>query len=356
LSKEKADTLSRVLGTEMHKQGITTPARAAKFLATVAHESGEFRFQEEIASGAAYEGRRDLGNTQPGDGKRFKGRGYIQLTGRSNYKQASQALGIDFVKDPKRVAESLTMSAKVTCWWWKTHGCNQLADTPGEAGMIAVTRRVNGGTNGLDDRLRYYRRAVPLARFLVPKPIKKATKRPAPVKKTKAAVKKVTNTVAQNRAKAIAEKRRQPWTSNARLSPGLRAQLDKEGRITPHFTWNEWASKDGAPVPKSLRKNAIRAAWRLEQLRHELGDKPLSALSYYRSPSHNDAVGGARSSRHMSADAADFSKQTVDSFGRARFLKACEKLYKNDGIGQYPGGAVHIDTRGFKARWNSWTR
>ena len=147
-----------------------------------------------------------------------------------------------------------------------------------------------------------------------------------------------------------------PWKVWARTSPSFRKWLDANGYITPHFTWREWASKDGRPVPAALRKNAIRHAWKLERLRHRLGDRPLSAISYYRSPQHNANVGGARQSRHMQADASDFSKATVDSFGRAKFLAAGNRIFKGDGIGQYPGGSVHLDSRGWVARWNSWRR
>ncbi len=78
--------------------------RLIHFLAQLAHETGNFRYMEEIASGAAYEGRKDLGNTQAGDGKRFKGRGPIQLTGRANHRKYGQQLGIDFENNPEIVA------------------------------------------------------------------------------------------------------------------------------------------------------------------------------------------------------------------------------------------------------------
>src|SRR5882762_2402858 len=84
----------------MAEFGITSYLREAAFLAQLAHESAELRFMEEIASGAAYEGRKDLGNTQPGDGTRYKGRGPIQLTGRANYKKFSDLLGLDLINNP----------------------------------------------------------------------------------------------------------------------------------------------------------------------------------------------------------------------------------------------------------------
>jgi putative chitinase len=88
---------ANALSAKMNERGITTPLRQAHFLAQVGHETGELRYIEEIASGAAYEGRRDLGNTEPGDGVRFKGRGLIQLTGRANYAKYGLAIGKDLV-------------------------------------------------------------------------------------------------------------------------------------------------------------------------------------------------------------------------------------------------------------------
>lgn len=88
-----------ILG-ECQKQGVTDKAQIAYILATTVHESGAGKFMEEFASGEAYEGRSDLGNNQPGDGKRYKGRGYVQITGRNNYTNWSKKLGLDLVGNP----------------------------------------------------------------------------------------------------------------------------------------------------------------------------------------------------------------------------------------------------------------
>jgi putative chitinase len=134
---------------------LNTELRQAHFLAQLAHESAGFRTTVEYASGAAYEGRADLGNTQPGDGVRFKGRGLIQLTGRANYAAASKALGVDFVKNPALAAQ-FPHAIRVAGWYWSTRKLNALADADN---VRAVTKKINGGHNGLEDRERYLARA-----------------------------------------------------------------------------------------------------------------------------------------------------------------------------------------------------
>ena len=143
----------------MREFEVTTPLRQAAFLAQLAHESGQFRFMEEIwgptPAQRRYEGRRDLGNVQPGDGFRYKGRGPIQITGRDNYKRYGDMLGIDLVNNPA-LAATPEVGFRTAGLYWQRNNCNALAD--GQQ-FIAITRRINGGKNGLNDRLRYYDRA-----------------------------------------------------------------------------------------------------------------------------------------------------------------------------------------------------
>jgi putative chitinase len=113
------------LNKYMLEYGIT-PEREAAFLAQIGHESGQLRYVEELASGAAYEWRKDLGNTQPGDGKRFKGRGLIQITGRKNYQQISDAWGVDFIANPALLATP-EYAVKSACWWYKNNVLNKLS-------------------------------------------------------------------------------------------------------------------------------------------------------------------------------------------------------------------------------------
>ncbi len=155
LSSEKARQYLPFLNQAMAEQGITTEPRKEMFLAQLAHESGGLRYMEEIASGAAYEGRRDLGNTQPGDGRRYKGRGPIQLTGRANYRTVGRALGLDLEGHPEMAARP-DVGFRIAAYFWKSHGLNQKADAGDFRG---VTRTINGGYNGLADREMYWARA-----------------------------------------------------------------------------------------------------------------------------------------------------------------------------------------------------
>jgi len=132
----------------MREFAITTQARGAAFLAQVLHESGRLRYFEEIASGQAYEGRRDLGNTQPGDGVRFKGRGPIQLTGRANYRWAANALDLPLERQPKLAARH-DVGWRIAGLYWRSRGLNGLAD---RGDFRHITQRINGGQNGAADR------------------------------------------------------------------------------------------------------------------------------------------------------------------------------------------------------------
>lgn len=113
------------LNTYMSEYGIDTVDKMAKFIAQIGHESMQLLYVRENASGAAYEGSKTLGNTQKGDGMRFKGRGLIQITGRWNYEQISKAFGVDFVSMPE-LLEQPEYAVKSACWWYKTNVLNKL--------------------------------------------------------------------------------------------------------------------------------------------------------------------------------------------------------------------------------------
>jgi putative chitinase len=141
----------RPLAAAMARNGIDAPLRVAHFLAQLGHESGDLRYCEEIADGGAYEGRADLGNTKKGDGRRFKGRGLIQLTGRANYRAYGEARGRDFLEgdNPTLLASDPELAVDVAGWFWATRGLNEPADRDD---LRLITRRINGGYNGLEDR------------------------------------------------------------------------------------------------------------------------------------------------------------------------------------------------------------
>lgn len=144
-----ADELGLAAAVHLRTYGIlTTPQRFAHFIAQVAHESGGFKYMEEIASGAAYEGRKDLGNVNKGDGVMFKGRGVIQLTGRANYRTYGQALGIDLERHP-HIASTPSIGLLIGCKYWSDKDLNTLADADD---IKTITRKINGGLNGFDDR------------------------------------------------------------------------------------------------------------------------------------------------------------------------------------------------------------
>jgi putative chitinase len=142
------------LNDTMAKYEINTPLRQAHFLAQIIHESGSFNYPEELASGIEYEGRKDLGNTEVGDGSRYKGRGYMQLTGRSNYAVYGKYIGVDLISNPVLVATDY--ACDVSGWFWSAHALNALADADNGK---EITRRINGGFNGLDQRMMFLAKA-----------------------------------------------------------------------------------------------------------------------------------------------------------------------------------------------------
>lgn len=142
---------------------IDTPLRMAHFLAQIAHESNELRNVKEIGSSSYFEKydtgklKKMLGNLKPGDGYRYRGRGLIQITGRANYmeyQKSSRCKG-DIITHPELLEKPLG-AVKSAMWFWESHGLNKLAD---KDSVLAVTRRINGGTNGLESRKNYPARA-----------------------------------------------------------------------------------------------------------------------------------------------------------------------------------------------------
>ncbi|WP_375629090.1 MULTISPECIES: glycoside hydrolase family 19 protein [unclassified Bartonella] len=156
--------MARVLPKALSYGALTTPLRIAHFLSQCAHESDGFFTLREYASGCAYEGRRDLGNVNPGDGVRFKGRGLIQLTGRNNYRRFTRfwrlvdEQAVDCEAFPQEL-EKFPAALWSAVWFWQMKGLNRLAD---QDDYLGITKAINGGRNGLVQRLTYLNRAKKL--------------------------------------------------------------------------------------------------------------------------------------------------------------------------------------------------
>lgn len=141
-----------VLIGRMVQDDINTPTRAAAFFAQIGWECGEFRFLEEKTDGRYLELRSDLGNTNPGDGFKYRGRGIIQLTGRANYRYFGNKLGVDLEAEPE-LATDLFIASAVACAYWNEHGLSELADQNTRNAFAEITRRINGGYTHLEQRL-----------------------------------------------------------------------------------------------------------------------------------------------------------------------------------------------------------
>lgn len=245
----------------LQRFSITTPARIRHFLAQIAHESGGLQWMQELASGDAYEGRADLGNTQPGDGRRFKGAGALQLTGRSNYQQLANAIA-----DP-RVMEGCSYVAATypftsAGFWWQQNGINALVDAGATCRKISA--RVNGRdpANGLADREAYYRKAEAAIASKAPLPtITVAAQQPAVVRPNSA------------------------FTTH----------------LTRSITLGEFALQQEARrfVHQYQVDTAAELAAFLERVRRNMNNKPIVITSGYRPAAINASVGGASGSEHL---------------------------------------------------------
>lgn len=150
----KAKIYAPLLSKYSDKYQINTQMRMAHFLAQVLHESACLNYVKELASGAAYDtGRlaKMLGNTPEadGDGQRYKGRGLIQITGRTNYTECGKGLKLDLISHPE-LLEKPEYAVWSACWYWDKYKLNLLAD---KDQLTNITKKINGGTNGLSNRL-----------------------------------------------------------------------------------------------------------------------------------------------------------------------------------------------------------
>lgn len=155
------------LNKTLEKYQINTPLRVSNFLAQCLHESGNFKYTKELADGKAYEGRSDMGNTHPGDGPLFKGRGFLQLTWRPNYTSYGKYIGQDLITGNNADKVSLPELASDSAgWFWEVykrdkdgHSLNYYADLNN---FFRITYSINGGFNGVDDRFRKLKKCFEL--------------------------------------------------------------------------------------------------------------------------------------------------------------------------------------------------
>lgn len=156
----KAGVFVPVLNMAMQRYQIVGSKRMAAFIAQIGHESGQLVYVREIwgptPAQAKYEGRKDLGNSVPGDGFKYRGRGLIQITGRANYAACGEALGLDLINQPA-LLEQPKNACLSAAWFWATNGLSTLADADR---FEAITRRINGGLNGQADRLKLWSKAA----------------------------------------------------------------------------------------------------------------------------------------------------------------------------------------------------
>lgn len=149
---DRAQRFAVPLSAAMAEFEINTPSRQAAFLANVGHESGGLHWLVEIwgptIAQQRYEGRRDLGNVQIGDGFKFRGRGLLQTTGRANYAVVSGHLGVDYLSDPDRLADPVDASRSAG-FFWQSHNLNKFIDG---GDFLSVVKTINGGYNGLSER------------------------------------------------------------------------------------------------------------------------------------------------------------------------------------------------------------
>ncbi|MBC1196339.1 hypothetical protein H0901_14010 [Microcystis aeruginosa BLCCF158] len=343
--RKMSDKQFNDLNSCLQRFKINTLQRVRHFLSQTAHESGGLRWMEELASGSAYEGRRDLGNTSRGDGRKYKGAGVIQLTGRHNYQKFA-----DFIKD-QNVMQGHSYVAQVypftsAGFWWKNNNMNALCDRGGT--VKEVTKRVNGGYNGLSDRQRYYDKACQVIKQL-PSTSLHTEELAAKPETGKAA------TESSDQVSKVEVVREMPKI----LTPKDVNWSDMSTHLTPHFTLGENLRNDPRRIPHdtTLQNNILTIMRELEKIRTDYG-KPIIITSGYRPEQINRAVGGVSNSQHIRGTAVDICPAHGDVFEFQKWVD--QHWYGALGWGAKKG-FVHIDCRNGKGwktggekgvRWN----
>lgn len=158
----KAEKYVPFINQSIVAANLTTVKRLAFFLAQLAHESLQFYYTKEVASGKDYEPSKNpslakkLGNTTEGDGIKYKGRSFIQVTGKANYGACGEFLGLDLINHPELLEEPVN-AFKASVWYWISRDLNKYADSDNFKGL---TKAINGAYNGLEDRVKYLNKAL----------------------------------------------------------------------------------------------------------------------------------------------------------------------------------------------------
>jgi putative chitinase len=311
---------------------ITTFERIAHFLAQIGHESGGLQYMKEIASGRNYEGRPDLGNTEPGDGPRFKGAGVIRLTGRYNYQEFSE-----FIGDPRVMEGCDYVASKYPFtsagFWWRINAINRQVDSGASCRQISA--RVNGRdpANGLDDRERYFRKAVAVLRSEEPS--------------LSAATGEVRTAASESVRTEFDPSEPIDW-QNPRC------------KVSRYFTVAEVTQGKSNRIPargSQEEANILRLAKELDKVREAWGS-PIGVTSWYRPAAVNKAVGGVADSQHLYGLAADiYTMDATDQWHPRnqefeRWLDQTAWCDRALGFGCAANkGFTHVDLRG-RLRWN----
>jgi predicted chitinase len=260
LPAAKAAAFLPHLNDAMAEHAIESMLRTAAFVAQLAHESGEFRWMEEIWGPTEAQRNYEpvtslsqrLGNIEPGDGKRFKGRGPIQLTGRANYKRFGELLGVNLAITPEQAAAP-DVAFRIAALYWKSRGLNELADAQD---FRTITKRINGGFNGLADRQKYYDRAKEvLATAFVGQPAP-ATRGGCSLRRSLGAPLEPL-TRGFEAIQELSTPARRAKTSGSRASPARKRAAKKKGAVKKAPT-KKAATRKAGPAKKAPAKKAPR--------------------------------------------------------------------------------------------------
>lgn len=381
----------------LEKYEINTPLRLSHFLAQIIHETGNFQWLEEIWGPTkiqlGYEGRGDLGNIYPGDGKKYKGFGYIMVTGRFNFDRYSKQLGIDLINNPEKAKEP-NIAAQIVGQYWKNNNLNIYADRDD---LKTITKRINGGYNGFEDRKKWLNKCkeVLMTTNKTLKDIKDTTHikdlSKEQIKELQTLLEEhghdtggIDGIYGNNTLFAFNQYKKKHglthpgfigMTTVEHLYSAENKEEEKDDNrvvIAPNggynvnkINWNDFNTPIGKyftigellrydkrriPTTDQVKQNIVNIVKELDKIREEWGS-PIGITSGYRPPSVNAAVGGVRNSQHLTGNAVDIYPIGKNGLEFERWLD--KRWDKALGYGQRSGkGFTHLDMRTGRIRWN----